>query len=819
MQLSHYCYLAIMLKPKSELLRQEVRKLLENLLDYDKRHDPQTRSQFKIITNWNQNRFRVRTKLKNLLSAEIYEPMPTTFTYSSSKSQKQQIDRLRYLFKNILEEKLRLLEDNRPDNGRGQPEWRFTLKLKHSPEELNYIEHNLRAFDRHWHKIYGTQPPEQFVINNLLSRQHTQFFGYQRQLDRLLELLSPKSRVQTICIDGMSGSGKTTLAKEVAYYCLDASKDNTHSLYFDALIFISAQNTHVVGNKVVPKLLAAEQRIEDIVRAIAEKLDFPLEPALDFSRQLQLLIKYLSHKLVLLVIDNLETVEDRDAVANLISHFPETVKVIVTSRVPFAQPNSCSITLTHLEPEAGAELIEDLAKKQRRILSPKQIDSIYKQTGGLPLAITYLVAQIVTTGVPNEEIPKVLNKTPDELLQFCFADLVKSLASTPAYPYLLITALFTQFASVKAIAFINQTTEQITSDNLQHLANLHLLFRQKTEQYSLHSLTQEYLQLELERQPVYQTEVRDRQVQWYLQLVEPHSYLPANEWHDYQQLETEWINLRSVVEWCIKCDRYLDVKSFWQGLKGFTTTLGYWRERKVWLDWLIGKAVEKQDWQMVAEAKLHFSQTLARIDRRDASGEAMKLAQQAWNLKRYCSTDWQIDLSLYIVALYIRQQKPNSWQTAQEWCDRSRQLFGSLPDTAPTYSEKQSQLAYYQGEIYTQCRNLEKALNTYQTALEIAKSNNHKRGIAYIRSRISIILIQQNELDKARQELLLLLELTKQYRDRRSEAFCYQYLAIVAEKQKKLEEVRHYVTMARESFNNLGMETEATEIEKLLQGI
>lgn len=802
--------------PKSELLRQEIRQLIENLLNYDNQNDPQRRSQLKIITNWNQNRFKVRAKLKSLLKAKVYKPKVITPTSLGSKSQQQHIDRLRYLLNKILAEKLQLLEDNRPDSGRGISEWNFTLKLKYAPEEMGYIQRNLIFFDQHWHQVYKTKLTERPLVNNLTVRQHSKFFGYEKELDRLLELLLPKSRMQTICIEGMSGSGKTTLAQEVAHYCLEVSQDKTHPLYFDALIFISAQNTHVVGNRIMPKLLAAEQRLEDIVRAVAENLEFPLEPALDFSRQLELLIRHLSHKLVLLVIDNLETIEDRDAVANLISHFPETVKVIVTTRIPFAQPNSCSITLTHLQPQPGAELIEDLAKKFHRILSPKMIDSIYKRTGGLPLAINYSVAQIITNQISDEQVPQLIDKTPQELLKFCFADLVKSLATTSAYQYLLIAALFPQFASLQAIAFINQTSEAIASDRLQHLKDLHLLFNQKTEQYSLHYLTQEYLQLELERQPANEAKLRDRQVQWYLQLVEPYRALAADEWHDYQELETEWINLRSVVEWCIWCDRYLDVQNFWQGLKGFTTILGYWRERQAWLEWLSDKAESKQDWQIVAEAKFHQSQSLARMDQTDASGEVMKLAREAWELREYCPGEWQFDLSLHITVFYIDQQNPDAWKTAQQWCDDSQKLLDRFQETINTYLKKQSQLLRYQGIIYQKEHQLERALDSFQVALQIAENINDQRGIAYIRAQLSLILIQQNKLAEAQQELLSHLELTKKYQDRRSESFCYQHLATVAKKLGNTEESKKYATLAHKQFTKLGMNLEAKVMEKMI---
>jgi hypothetical protein len=435
------------------------------------------------------------------------------------------------------------------------------------------------------------------------------------------------------------------------------------------------------------------------------------------------------------------------------------------------------------------------------------------------LAITYQIAQIVTTGVPDNLIGMVVDNTPDRLLKFCFADLVKSLSQTPAYQCLLIVALFTQFASTKAIAYINQTTEEITSSYLQHLINLYLLFPQKTEQYSLHSLTQEYLQLELNQQPDYEAKIRDRQVQYYLKLVEPYSYLSSEEWHDYQELQVEWVNLRSLVEWCIISDRYPDVKSFWYGLKAFTRTLGYWRERKLWLDWLVDAAILKQDWQMVAEAKFHQSQTLAYMDESDASGQAMKLAEEAWNLQKYCAVDWQLDLSLYIATLYIRQPKPDRWKIAQTWCDRSHNLFQNLPVTIPTYLEKQCRLCYSQAEIYAKYQQFEAALDTYQQGLEIAENINHKKGITYLRARISLILIHQNKFSEAQEELISLLDLTNQYHDKRSQSFCYQYLAIVSQQLQILEDARCYANLAQESFTNLGMEAAASEMDRFLQSI
>jgi hypothetical protein len=374
-------------KSKSKLY-----KLLENLLKYDAQKNPPLESPFKLKTYWEQTNLTVDTTLENLLTAKIFEPTKVLSSVPKDKTSNP-TDPLRYLLNNILKDKLKLLiEDNQVKNvqgtHRGIKALKFTLKLWYSPEELAYIERNLRAFDRHWDKIYQTKSKPNLVCHNLPPRRHTKLFGYQEQFDRLLQLLSPQSREQIICIEGMPGSGKSSLALEAAYYCFEASKNSSNSLYFDAIIFTSAQTTHVVGTNIMPKLLGAEQCVADIVREMSDTLQLPLEASLDFTQQLRLLLKHLNHKLTLLIIDNLETVTDRDAIANLTSHFPETVKIIITSRIPFPQPNNCAIALTHLQPQPGGELIEDLAKKFQRTLLPPQITSIYKRTGGLPLAIT-----------------------------------------------------------------------------------------------------------------------------------------------------------------------------------------------------------------------------------------------------------------------------------------------------------------------------------------------------------------------------------------------------------------------------------------------
>jgi LuxR family glucitol operon transcriptional activator len=127
----------------------EVHKLLENLLNYDAQPNFLFKPPFKLKTRWHQTNLKVDTTLENLLTAKIFEPAEA-FSSLPSDETSNPIDRLRYLFKKILEGKLNIFEDDRVKNEHGKYQgmenWKFTLKLWHSPEEIQ--SSRIRSFFR-----------------------------------------------------------------------------------------------------------------------------------------------------------------------------------------------------------------------------------------------------------------------------------------------------------------------------------------------------------------------------------------------------------------------------------------------------------------------------------------------------------------------------------------------------------------------------------------------------------------------------------------------------------------------------------------------
>lgn len=92
--------------------------------------------------------------------------------------------------------------------------------------------------------------PPQRIYQNLPTGDRTTFIGHEKQLNRLLKLLSWDSRIHRISVEGIGGAGKTTLIVEAAYAFLESAE----SPNFDAMIFTSAKPHRLTSTGILPRL-------------------------------------------------------------------------------------------------------------------------------------------------------------------------------------------------------------------------------------------------------------------------------------------------------------------------------------------------------------------------------------------------------------------------------------------------------------------------------------------------------------------------------------------------------------------------------------
>ncbi|MEM9537884.1 MAG: NB-ARC domain-containing protein [Cyanobacteria bacterium P01_E01_bin.42] len=645
-------------------------------------------------------------------------------------------------------------------------------------------------------------------LHNLPAPDHTAFIGRQKELNKLLELLAPDNPVHRISVEGEGGLGKTALVLEVAYRCLRASLGATsrNIPIFDAIIFVSAQSQRLVGIGILQRL-RQERTQRDIFRAIARTLDLPALTYIPLAERFELLQERLAKQSVLLIVDNLETVEDRDAILAFVHELPPTVKVIVTTRepAPFFR-----LRLDSLLQEDALDLIFHQVEEKDVELSPEEAEALYQKTTGLPAAIVYTIGQLAV-GLTIEEIIQGLTQTTNDVSRYCFEGSVK-LLSESAHHLLMALALFPQVALREAIAKVSSIEEPIAlAEGLAHLRKLSLI-KQVEERYTMLPATRSYVFAQLEDTPAFAREAKTRWLDWFLSYVRQHGSEKYRDWQDYSNLEREWGNLSAAIEWCLGSEQYDLFKEFCLYLAGFTRFGGYWDERLAWSDCLLEVATREGDRPTIARTLRDKVDTLILIDFPAQQEEAIALCQEALAIPDGLEFASRFNVMVCLVALYLNQKQ---FPSAQEWLDKARIMVETATLEVEERSRLQIYIMYYQAQIELESGNLYVARSLYKQCLQQAQESHWQLMIMYAYGWLAILEIEERNFEEAERLLKLVLTRAEQNGDKRSIALCQRYYALLEQKRGDLVEARRWALLARENLEKLKMLRELREIEAL----
>jgi hypothetical protein len=724
--------------------------------------------------------------------------------------------------------------------------------------------------------------------HNLPVRYHTALIGRETEMIRLLELLSCDRPTSHISVEGIGGAGKTSLVLEAAYRCLQAScGEQTTPLAptFDAIIFTSAKQQHLIGNTILQRH-RRERTLNDIFRAIFRTLQCPGSLPADFDQQIECIQNHLEKRQTLLIVDNLETLDDQEAVLAFLYELPPTVKVVITTRVRGAFGIRIYLECLHLN--EALRLIEHQAKEQSVLLKPTQFQGIYERTSGLPLGIVYAIGQLSVYGVSTDALATRLIQANSDLALYCFEDSVQRLRGQLAHYLLMGLALFVKSASLDAIESIalpkadsnhevnpksqipnpkslDQTTDgtslsfegeklgvgvlaasknknlppasvrgsasspeplTLTAeayllpptfiDFLDALAQLYRLrlVMQRGERYDMHPLTREYAVAELRTHPEFEQQAREGWVNWYLNFCEPYRQPNWRQWHDYQNLDREWENLQAVIDWCIQQNRYEDIKTFWQQVKGYTYLHGYWHERLTWIDWLLQAAQQRQDKSAIAEALIDKGWTLTLMGKPERLAEVDALFEQVSHLQDGEDLLLQLELTIDRAVLSIHQRQ---FERARYFLNQGRELLKRVQIEQPTAERQQIRIDYYEAEVWFGMGNYAQAKIGYQKALEQARTAQCQQLEVYILNWLAdVALAGEHNLNEAEQLLKTSMPIALERKDKISIAFHKRSWAHLEKLRGNLAQFQNWAIEAAESFESLGMVAEAQEIQSWL---
>jgi LuxR family glucitol operon transcriptional activator len=597
--------------------------------------------------------------------------------------------------------------------------------------------------------------------------------------------------------------GKTSLALEAAYRCLQDVKASP----FNAVIFTSAQPGHFTLRGVLPRRWQ-QRTLAQIVRTVTIVLDCPGILKEDLETQIEQLHLHLSRQRVLLIVDNLDGIDQQQEILSFLYELPTTVKVVMTSREQAI--TDLPIRLDPLPPDDSLALIACQAKTKLVSLGPAQAQVLCAKTGGMPAAIEYALGQLTSGYLFEEMLPRLMIPEND-FCRFYLGGSVQPLRRQLAHRLLMALAMFPRPALREAIVAVAEPGAEV-ADAFAQLQQLSLVtFRDG--RYDLLPLTREYVLGELEADPVFEQEARQRWIGWHLQLVAQWGTENWRQWRDYTVSDQEWGNVEAVINWCIEQQRYQAFGQFWQQVRGYTHLWGYWQERLEWMQWWCQAAAERLDQANRVQALRDRAWTLALIGNPQQLTEAEALLSEAWGARDKLKTEDQFELAIEQAILALYQVVPN---TVENWLETARQLLELTTCEGSQRLRQRIRVDYYEGWRCYQKQNYSQAKERYQRVLDLARSIQWQQMEVYTLNWLADIALAEENPVEAEHFLSFGLPIVEAYRDQRSIAFHACSWAKLERLRGNEAECQGWATQAQAIFAKLGMEVEVERMRSWL---
>jgi GTPase SAR1 family protein len=409
--------------------------------------------------------------------------------------------------------------------------------------------------------------------HNVPNRTFADFVGRTAELDQLRKVLRPypESRYFTAVVDGIGGVGKTSLVNQLAHEYIERHDKLREQERFDAIVWVSAKRDMLTASGIVQRPFEL-RGLADLYRALFIVLgrDELCQQPEDAHRAIA--TDLLTKNRVLLVIDNLETVDDEELEAFL-RDVPDPTKVIVTSRkrIDAAVP----IRLTCLADDDAMALIRSETRLLNLTISDVDAAELVRRTGGVPLGNRWSL-DLLTIGHQVDGVLRRLGLGQNDIVQFCFAESINSLRDTAGFDLLLSLSLFESEARRDVLAAASGLDDDplAVDESLAQLLGMSLI-NSSTTGYGLLPLTRRMCEGELHNAAPTEARLRSTWMAALFSLGRGYDS-PAYQWRNLRVLRQHGPHFEAAYRWAQATGRIDLMLSFAQALLSHLDMTGRW---------------------------------------------------------------------------------------------------------------------------------------------------------------------------------------------------------------------------------------------------
>ena len=219
---------------------------------------------------------------------------------------------------------------------------------------------------------------------------YAHFVGRSDEVNQVLNALRDPHHKAAICIVGLGGIGKTTLAQE-------AVQRLYQERLFEHVVWTSAKPERFIAETTIPTHVT-NYNFSELLSDIGRQCGRPDIVQLPVDQRREVVKHLLATSRTLIVMDNLETVTDRDRLIDDTIQILGRAKLLITSRHRSRHDQVFTVTLGGLLEEDSVLFLREEGRS-RNIHVAMQADridliEIHEVTGGAPLAMKLVVGQM-----------------------------------------------------------------------------------------------------------------------------------------------------------------------------------------------------------------------------------------------------------------------------------------------------------------------------------------------------------------------------------------------------------------------------------------